>query len=112
MVVKEPSLDGFGSNTSSIVSVPLRGNGRESGAYFSSSWVVWDVSVPLRGNGRERDNLVSPLSIPRILVSVPLRGNGRERDAFSESGIDDSGKFQSPCGEMVVKESQTSAAAT
>ena len=61
------------------------------------------VSVPLRGNGRE----TSPnknLSTFNFLVSVPLRGNGRETGhSITDMLIERAEEFPSPCGEMVVK---------
>ena len=37
------------------------------------------VSVPLRGNGRESASTILGALYLMAIVSVPLRGNGRER---------------------------------
>ena len=63
------------------VSVPLRGNGRETvfSTYSCFNKSRRRVSVPLRGNGREtRAPSLKYKLQPQHLVSVPLRGNGRE----------------------------------
>ncbi len=84
------------------VSVPLRGNGRESWfPRFIGDRALYLVSVPLRGNGRESWLISTTVSAAQ--VSVPLRGNGRER-GLSDNTSYFLQQFQSPCGEMVVKE--------
>ena len=60
------------------------------------------VSVPLRGKGRDQRARYSCGGTARMGVSVPLRGKGRDQRSLSEWDIVDNVPwFPSPCGEKV-----------
>ena len=113
-----------------VVSVPLRGKGRDqlrvsspsswvmkktfpspcgekvgiNSTCASAQWILLIVSVPLRGKGR--DQLASALGAPRKslhAVSVPLRGKGRDQLSILLGHWDEKldYEFPSPCGEKV-----------
>ncbi len=98
------NITNVNTNTSTSVSVPLRGNGYETeknNSHFFGK--KKKVSVPLRGNGYETITFQLELSCDEALfVSVPLRGNGYET---SNSPLCRSfySLFPSPCGEMGMK---------
>ena len=68
---------------------------------FICSLIRFQVSVPLRGSGDE--SLGGEGSrFPKICVSVPLRGSGDERLTYEQQHRNR--MFQSPCGEVVMKD--------
>ena len=87
------------------VSVPVRGNGRETFvlSHRRKSLMSFIVSVPVRGNGRETVVKNQEEKRYAFIVSVPVRGNGRETKLFYHAFKMFGTLFPSPCGEMVVK---------
>ena len=64
------------------------------------------VSVPLRGRGDESFHMCKIRRETCLLVSVPLRGRGDESPSPTTSANNSVNKFQSPCGEGVMKEAE------
>ena len=85
--------------TLSLVSIPSRGNDRET--LLASFAIVPSVvvSVPSRGN-IQNDNM--DVSI-EIIVSVPSRGNNRQTKTMNVKQMTAYLMFQSPRGETIVK---------
>ena len=94
-----------------IVSVPLRGKGRDQQEFIDYILeALRKVSVPLRGKGRDQPQSALDASSHVGCVSVPLRGKGRDQrlKGLSPAGLNVQKEFPSPCGEKVGINSQVS----
>ena len=63
--------------------------------------VLLMVSVPLRGKGRDQHRYLESAKRQAEDVSVPLRGKGRDQQVVYVNAADWETMFPSPCGEKV-----------